>query len=106
MQLEVDILTRSFQALYAPRGAVEEWKRRVGFDKRRTIAVQKQRIWTLACRELVDLLGSFYSPRRWFTRSTISEEVYQGVSQLLHFSHPELWPDCPKRVRKRYPSGS
>jgi hypothetical protein len=106
MQLEVDILTRLLQALCAPRGAVKEWKKRVGFDKRRTIAVQKQRLCFLAWRELVDLLCPFYSPHHWFTRSTIAEEAYEGVARLLYLSQPALWPDRPDLVRRRYHSGA
>jgi hypothetical protein len=111
-QEETDIIVDRLGALCPSRHDVAAvWKDVLGIDKRLTIAAQKHRIWSLAFKELVDLLRPFCDgpkhlyipPRRpGLTDSHMPQQAFERASQLMHAAHPSLWPHRPDLVKSRY----
>jgi hypothetical protein len=121
----LDSLLEVLQELDACLGTVDEWRNRLGIDKRVarepieiqpqdderplyqhvTIAPQQQRFWSYLFKELVDLLRPFCSgPKSWYLQDlrTMPQAAFDHAARLIHLSWPELYDDRPDLVKSRY----
>ena len=126
----IDPLLEVLQEVDTCCGAVDNWRKRLGIDKRIareaieiqphgdvrplyerppyqhvSIAPQQQRIWSSLFKELVDLLRPYCSgPKHWHIQDpgTMPQQAFDRASRLMHLSHPELWDDRPDLIQSRY----
>jgi hypothetical protein len=89
---------------------IDEWRKRLGIDKRLDVAKQKQKIWSAIFRELVTKLRPFCSgPKHFHLKTTpqaMPEQAFVLASKLMYLSYPDLWPDRPDLVKSRYYSAT